>query len=76
MSQDELDALSANLDQVESSGVPDLPLPIEEKKADPTPGKATEEDYQAAAAEIKPDEKVPDNVAQAAEQVTSESELD
>jgi hypothetical protein len=71
-----LDALSANLDQVESNGVPDEPMPVEETNPAPAPEKATEEDYQAAAAEIKPDEKVPDNVAQAAEQVTSETELD
>lgn len=82
MSQEELDALSSNLDQVESNGIPDAPAdkadvsaPIEEKKQ-PAPPKATDADFQAAAAEIKPDEKISENLAQAAEQVTSESELD
>jgi hypothetical protein len=41
MSQDELDALSANLDQVESNGIPDAPAAQEE----PAPKKATNEDF-------------------------------
>ena len=73
MSQDELDALSGDLDQVESNGIPDT---ADAPKESPKPAKATEEDFKAAAAEMKPDEKIPENVAQAADEVTSESELD
>lgn len=73
MSQDELDALSGDLDQVESNGIPDTAAAPAES---PSPAKATDEDFKAAAAEMKPDEKIPENVAQAADEVTSESELD
>ena len=51
MSQDDLDALSANLDQVESNGVPSGEAPAEpvpERKAEPaapTAPKATAEDF-------------------------------
>lgn len=79
MSQEELDALSGDLDQVESNGIPDTAeaaAPSTPKRAPKAAISATEEDFKAAAAQMKPDEKISDNLAQAAEEVTSESELD
>ena len=78
MNQDELDALTQNLDSV--SAAPKAAAPAKPKAPVPT-----KEDYAAAAAqmgvvttpagEVQP-AQVPENLAQAADVVTNESDLD
>lgn len=78
MNQEELDALTQNLNQIDSSS-PKAAAPAKPKAPVPT-----KEDYAAAAAQMgvsttpagEVQQQVPENLAQAADVVTNESELE